>query len=68
MTSGSEGVKQFVADAKVLIGKFDSPVQSDLSFLQWLYDSLQKILSKQLQRKELWAKFHILRSSVEFTK
>ena len=33
--------------------------------LQWLYDVLQAIISKQLQKKELWTKFHILRSSVE---
>ena len=35
-------------------------------FLQWLYDALQTILSKQLHKKELWTKFHVLRSSAEF--
>ena len=67
MRTESQGVKEFLADAQVLIRKFDSPAPSDLCFLQWLYNSLEKVVGKQLKKKELWTEFHVLRTSVEFS-
>lgn len=67
MCTESQGVKEFLADAHVLIRKFDLPAPSDLCFLQWLYNSLEKVVGKQLKKKELWTEFHVLRTSVEFS-
>ena len=57
MRTESQGVKEFLADAQVLIQKFDSPAPSDLCFLQWLYNSLEKVVGKQLKRKNFGQNF-----------
>lgn len=51
MRCESEGVK-FLEDAQGLLRRFDTPVSFDLNFLQWLYNSLEKVGYKQLKKKD----------------
>ena len=69
MGMGSERTQQFVEDIQILVRKLASPTDSDIAFLDWLYESLKKVLGEdRLHKKELWTKFHVLRSTEDFSK
>ena len=61
----TEKAKKFVEDIQILIRKLAAPMDSDIAFLEWLYKSLEKVVGEErFYKKELWTKFHVLRSTV----
>ena len=65
----TEKAKKFVEDIQILIRKLAAPMDSDITFLEWLYKSLEKVVGEErFYKKELWTKFHVLRSAENFSK
>ena len=65
----TEKAKKFVEDIQILIRKLAAPMDSDIAFLEWLYKSLEKVVGEErFYKKELWTKFHVLRSTENFSK